>query len=76
MARVSAPSLNVRQGPGLRFAVLETATRGQVYTILGRENTGGWLKVCCMRNGETGWLLTALVEIQGEAWTIPVVLGE
>lgn len=76
MARVSAPSLNVRQGPGLRFAVLETATRGQAYTILGRENTGGWLKVCCMRNGETGWLLTALVEIQGEAWTIPVVLGE
>jgi hypothetical protein len=75
-ARVSAAGVNVRKGPGLRFAVLETATLGQTYTIVGRDASGGWLKVCCTRNGEVGWLVTALVETQGTAWSAPVVPGE
>jgi uncharacterized protein YgiM (DUF1202 family) len=75
-ARVSAAGANVRKGPGLRFAVLETATLGQTYTIVGRDASGGWLKVCCTRYGEVGWLVTALVETQGTAWSAPVVPGE
>lgn len=64
---------NLRAQPGLGSQVLEQAPVGNTYTVLGRDPTGGWLKVCCTTRGENGWLAAALVNIEGGMEDVPVV---
>jgi len=53
VVRVTAASLNVRRGPGTRYAVIGTTRRGVQLTVRGAS--GGWLKVVTPR-GVVGWV--------------------
>jgi hypothetical protein len=64
---------NLRAQPGLASQVLEQASLGSSYRVLGRDPTGGWLKVCCTTRGEDGWLAAALVTIEGSMEDVPIV---
>lgn len=46
--------LNVRQGPGTSFAPIMSIPRGTVVQLIGRNSTGGWLKIQ-MPSGTQGW---------------------
>ncbi len=48
--RITASSLNVRKGPGMSYAVAQTVSKGQVFTIVQQQ--GGWGK---LKSG-AGWI--------------------
>lgn len=73
LAMVEAERLNVRVGPGLDFAVLAVALRGDRFTIEGRSGDGAWWRVCCLRGGQRGWLAADFVRTEGDTANLPVV---
>jgi len=64
---------NLRAGPSLTSTIIERAAIGNTYTVLGRDETGGWLQVCCTTRGATGWLAAALATISGSMESVPIV---
>jgi hypothetical protein len=66
---------NLRDAPGLASTVMEQAPVGQVYEVQGRDATGAWLRVCCARTGQPGWLAAALVTIEGSLDDVPIIGG-
>jgi uncharacterized protein YraI len=46
--------LNVRSGPGTTYAPILAIPRGTVVTLIGRNSSGGWLKIQLPR-GTQGW---------------------
>ena len=50
IVQITASSLNVRKGPGTSYAVAQTASKGQVFTIVQQQ--GGWGK---LKSG-AGWI--------------------
>jgi hypothetical protein len=75
-ARVSQLTVNVRAEPSLTGRVLEQAEAGRVLRIIGRDALGSWWQVCCTANGATGWVASALVQVDGLTTDVPVVTGE
>jgi len=59
-ARVIADRLNVRSGPGTENAVVATAVRGDIVTVL--EESDDWLRVR-LPDGKRGWISARFVEI-------------
>jgi len=78
---VIADALNVRQGPATTFAVVGKAFRGETLSILARNATGDWWRICCASgtNGE-GWVSAQFVQPNFDATQantlIPVAEGE
>ena len=72
LAIVEADRLNVRAGPGLDFAVLGVALSGDRFTIEGRSGDGAWWQVCCMLEGQRGWVAADFVRTEGDAGSLPV----
>lgn len=66
-----ATGLNVREGPGLEYAVLGQVVAGDRLEPLGRDESRKWLLVCCVDAGkdgvrdDLGWVLADLVDLQG-----------
>ncbi len=66
-----AAGLNVREGPGMEFAVLGRVTAGDKLEPVGRDESKQWLLVCCVAGGQDGvrddlgWVLAELVDVQG-----------
>lgn len=50
IVQITASSLNVRRGPGTNYAVAQTVSKGQVFTIVQQQ--GGWGK---LKSG-AGWI--------------------
>ena len=50
IVQITASSLNVRKGPGTSYAVAQTVSKGQVFTIVQQQ--GGWGK---LKSG-AGWI--------------------
>jgi uncharacterized protein YraI len=63
---------NLRDGPSLTAGIIEQAPVGQSYEVQGRDATGAWLRVCCSRAGQPGWLAAALVTVEGNLDDVPV----
>ncbi|BAM00310.1 MULTISPECIES: SH3 domain-containing protein [Caldilinea] len=56
-ATVNVVTLNVRQGPGTTFAVIGRLTRGTEVTLVARNQSADWLKMCCIPDTKTqGWV--------------------
>lgn len=61
-ATVNARSLNVREGPGVRYAILGVVTRGETLTVNGRNEQGNWWYICCTpATGGPGWVSAAFL---------------
>jgi hypothetical protein len=67
---VQGASVNVRSGPGLAYAVIGKATKGQQFTITGRDAKSTWWQVDF--KGKPGWLAAALVKVPPEAAGVKV----
>jgi Tol biopolymer transport system component len=52
---VVSRGLNIRQGPGLDYAVLGTAAAGDRFDVTGRNTAGTWLQIV-MADGRPGWI--------------------
>lgn len=56
-ATVNVVALNVRQGPGTIFAVIGWLTQGTEVTLVARNGSADWLKMCCIPGTQTqGWV--------------------
>ncbi len=47
--QVQTDSLNVRLGPGTDFPIVGQIDAGGQLALLGRNEAGDWLVVCCVR---------------------------
>lgn len=69
---------NVRSGPGLDFPIVAKANPGDTFTVVGKSQDGEWWQVCCVNGsdeaqGDTAWLASVVVEIDGDGDAVPVV---
>lgn len=71
---VTATRVNVRAGPGTTFPILTHASRGTVYTGVGRTQAADWIQICCV-NQRNGWIYAALVSVEGSVAGLPVTTG-
>jgi TolB protein len=62
---VEAPSLNVRQGPGLAYGVVGVLKQGDRRPIAGRNRAGDWWQINYTED-EKGWVSAAYVAATGE----------
>ncbi len=66
-----ASGLNVREGPGMEYAVLGRVVTGDKLEPVGRDESKQWLVVCCVAGGkddvrdDLGWVWAELVDVQG-----------
>jgi len=52
----------VREGPGVRYAILGVVTRGEMLTVSGRNEQGNWWYICCTpATGGPGWVSAAFL---------------
>lgn len=58
--RIDTDSINIRSGPGTDFAKVDSADRGQVFTILAEEN--GWYQIS-LPGGKSGWVIATYVVV-------------
>lgn len=72
VCRLAVPTLNVRSGPGLEFAVIsKIMTTGETpatVTVVGRTETGDWLQVDS-RQANGGWIINGDAYITCDAST-------
>ena len=62
---VTGDLLNVRAQPSTDRDIIGSATLSQTVQIIGKTDTGDWLEVCCLPNGDTGWLYAEYVQVDG-----------
>jgi Flp pilus assembly protein CpaB len=67
-----AQGLNVRAGPGTNYPVLATLRAGSRLTPVGRDADGRWVEVCCVADGQSGWVLAELVDLAVDLASLPV----
>ncbi len=63
---VTAPSVNIRSGPGLDYAVVGGTWQGETFETIGQS--GDWLKVSLV-NGSSGWIASWLTNASAENQT-------
>ena len=53
---------NVRQGPGPGYPLVARMNKGTEITVVGRNTSGTWWKVCCV-NGTDVWIADQVVTV-------------
>lgn len=53
--RVTAPTVNLRSGPGTNYPRVGQATQGQVFDIVAKNQDGSWFQISV--NGKTAWVI-------------------
>ncbi len=71
-ATVDTGSLNIRSGPGVGYGVVAVAQQGDKVTLLGRNESGSWVKVRTAAKIE-GWANAALLFPSVSLQTLPVL---
>ena len=64
---VNVATLNVREGPGLSYAIIGRVYRGEFLEVLNSNSTGTWLYICCTHTFDEGWVYAPLTR----AWPPP-----
>ena len=57
--------VNVRQGPSVNYPIVGQVRSGEIYTVVGRNDTGTWWQICCY-DGLEVWISGQLVEVSGD----------
>ena len=70
---VNSAAVNVRQGPGTNFGIIDQVTEGQEFEANGTNQSGDWLRFCCV-GGRDGWIYKPLVIIKDTELPIVVVV--
>jgi uncharacterized repeat protein (TIGR01451 family) len=76
-ASVTSATLNVREGPGVGYAVAGVLSKGDIVDVRGRNADSTWLYVCCIPGTTTqGWASARLLhldfDLAASADSIPV----
>lgn len=69
---VNTGALNVREGPGVQYAVKAVVYQGYVVTLTGRNSSGSWVTID-IGNGVTGWVNVTLLDTNVVIGNLPVV---
>ncbi len=67
-----AQGLNVRARPGTNYPVIATLRAGSRLTPIARDAEGKWVEVCCVADGQSGWVLAELVDLAVDFASLPV----
>jgi hypothetical protein len=70
--QVKTTNANVRQGPGPGYPLVAKIDKGTEITVVGRNASGTWWKVCCV-NGADVWIADQVVTVTGPVWSVPEV---
>ncbi len=68
---IKQDAVNVRLGPGTEYGLAGTVNQGQEFTILGRNESRTWWKICCV-NGQEAWVFDDLTDEDNEK-SAPVI---
>jgi hypothetical protein len=74
LVQVQVEGLNVRLGPGTDFPIVGQLSAGVELALLGRNETGDWLVVCCV-DDKPGWVSGSLVSTTADIMALPVGLA-
>jgi N-acetylmuramoyl-L-alanine amidase len=69
---VTAPTLNLRSGPGLYYNIVGRLNQGQQVSVYGRDITGEWYKVG-LANGAQGWVASRYIQLPVAAAELKVL---
>lgn len=69
---VAVAALNLRQGPGTGYTIVDVLRSGETGIATGRDAAGAWLQAQ-MSGGRTGWVYGEFVTLSGEAGALPVI---
>ena len=69
---------NLREGPGLEFAIVGKGAPGAAFNVTGRSADGEWWQICCTTDefaeyeaGLTVWVANSTIEIAGDPDGVP-----
>lgn len=71
LAIIEASALNVRSGPQIAFESIGIVEAGESYEIIAQNEVLDWYKICCV-DGQTGWVYSESVRVDGDIDAIPV----
>jgi uncharacterized protein YgiM (DUF1202 family) len=71
-ATIATGVANIRNGPGIGYAIVATAPQGHVVTLLGRNNLSSWAKVR-LANGTEGWVKADLISPNVAISSLPII---
>jgi N-acetylmuramoyl-L-alanine amidase len=71
---VNTGNLNVRSGPGVSYGILATVARGNVVTVVGRNNASTWAQVITA-TGVNGWVNASYLILSASISTLPITDG-
>jgi hypothetical protein len=72
VVKVSTDNASVRQGPGTAYPLLARLPIDTEITVVGRNRTGDWWKVCCV-NGADVWISASVAKAVGPLWAVQEV---
>ena len=61
LVSVISSSVNVREGPGTTFNILDTLSEGDTAVVIGRTQDGSWYNIR-LNNGTRAWIAASVVE--------------
>jgi len=70
-SRTTGGGLRMRSGPGTDYEVLTFLAEGQEVNVLGRDETGEWLKIS-LDSGEEGWVAAEFVDVDVAVEALPI----
>ena len=73
-AVVVRPVVNLRNGPGVDFDVVQRMFDGDALSVLGRTADDDWLRVR-LPDGQIGWVNASLLQINVDLNNVPIVDG-
>jgi hypothetical protein len=73
-AKVTAPALNVRAGPGTDYAIVGKLSLDDSVEVVGRNAAGDWLQIVYPANSDRrGWIAADYAKLTGSLETVPEV---
>ena len=73
-SRTTGGGLRMRSGPGTNYEVVVLLAEDQEVDVLGRDETGEWLKIS-LDSGEEGWVAAEFVDVGIDVEALPIVSG-
>ena len=70
---IIAETARLRGGPDTAYPVVGAAKTGDLFKISGRNEASTWWQVCCLPDGNQGWVSSQLATVSAAASAAPVI---